>query len=247
MKLTLTDNRLLKDSITVISDLVTEGQFKITKKGMELVAMDPANVAMVIFKLHASAFSELDLDEPTTIAINIGNLKQVLRRVKPEDSITLELVDDRLKVELRSKTKREYKLPLIEMEEREQRIPDLDFPVIIRTQASVLNDAVEDVEIIAESVAFWADSKSFEVRARSDLSTANVTIDKDAETEIINESKGEVLAKYSIEYLKRMIAGSKISSQVTIQFNNDYPLKLEYSTPEKVDISFILAPRVEND
>jgi proliferating cell nuclear antigen len=249
MKLTLTDNKLLKDSITVISDLVTEAQFKVTKDGMELVAMDPANVAMVIFKLHKSAFSEikLDKDSKVKVSINMSNLKQVLKRAKPEDSITLELLDDKLRVELSSKTKREYLLPLIEMEDREQKVPTLEFPVLITTLSSVLNDAVEDVEIIAESVGLWASKDSFQVRAKSDLSSANVTIKKDAETEIVNTLDEEVLAKYSIEYLKRMIAGSKLSSQVTIQFSKDYPLKLQYSAPEKVDLSFILAPRVEND
>jgi proliferating cell nuclear antigen len=171
----------------------------------------------------------------------------VLKRAKPEDVITLELLEDKLRVELISKTKREYLLPLIEMEDREQKVPTLEFPVLITTQASVLNDAVEDVEIIAESVALWANKDSFQVRAKSDLSSANVTVKKDKDTEIVNNYDGEVLAKYSIEYLKRMIAGSKLSSLVTIQFSKDYPLKLEYSTPEKVDLSFILAPRVEND
>jgi proliferating cell nuclear antigen len=248
MKLTITDNKLLKDSITVISDLVTEGQFRISKDGMELAAMDPANVAMVIFKLHRSAFSELTTSKDVvTLSVNISNLKQILKRAKPDDSITLELKNEKLLVELKSKTKKEYMLPLIEMEEREQRIPELEFPVLIKTTASMLNDAIEDVEIIAESVAFASDSDSFQIRARSDLSSANVTITKDHDTNIVNSAKGEVTAKYSIEYLKRMIAGSKISNNVVIQFNNDYPLKLEYSTPEKVDLAFILAPRVEND
>jgi len=44
-----------------------------------------------------------------------------------------------------------------------------------------------------------------------------------------------------------MISGSKIASEVTISFNKDYPLKLEYSTIDKVMLAFILAPRVEND
>lgn len=249
MKLTLNDNKLLKDSMTVISDLVTEAQFKITKDGMQLVAMDPANVAMVIFKLHAATFSELDLEDETqvNVAINIGNLKQVLRRAKPEDSISLELLNDKLKVELNSKSKRVFELPLIDMEESEQKVPDLEFPVLIKTTSAVLNDAIEDVEIIAESVALWANSESFEVRARSDSSSAKVTIQKDDETQIVNDSGNEAIAKYSIEYLKRIIAGSKISSQVTVQFNNDYPLKVEYTNPDKVDMHFILAPRVEND
>ena len=48
MKLTLAENNYLKDSITIISDLVTEGRFKIGTDAIELIAMDPANVAMVV-------------------------------------------------------------------------------------------------------------------------------------------------------------------------------------------------------
>jgi hypothetical protein len=44
-----------------------------------------------------------------------------------------------------------------------------------------------------------------------------------------------------------MINGSKLSDEVLIQFSKDYPLRLEYKTVDKVMLSFILAPRVEND
>ena len=62
MKLSLTEPKFLKDSITIISDLVNEARFKITKQSIELVAMDPANVAMVIFKLLSSSFVEYEVE-----------------------------------------------------------------------------------------------------------------------------------------------------------------------------------------
>ena len=94
MKLVLADASYLKDSITVISELVHEARFKINKDGMELVAMDPANVAMVIFKLLSSAFTEYGVKENIEIAINLSNLKQILRRASPNDMLTLETGDE---------------------------------------------------------------------------------------------------------------------------------------------------------
>jgi hypothetical protein len=44
-----------------------------------------------------------------------------------------------------------------------------------------------------------------------------------------------------------MIQGGKISSTVQIQFSKDYPLKLEYKELDKIQMVFILAPRIEND
>ncbi|RLE45267.1 DNA polymerase sliding clamp, partial [Candidatus Woesearchaeota archaeon] len=40
---------------------------------------------------------------------------------------------------------------------------------------------------------------------------------------------------------------SKISEDVEVRFNQDYPLKLDYKVQDKLLLSFILAPRVEND
>ena len=44
-----------------------------------------------------------------------------------------------------------------------------------------------------------------------------------------------------------MMQASKISSTVGISFNKDYPLKLEYKEVDKLQMLFILAPRIEND
>ncbi|MBW2970907.1 DNA polymerase sliding clamp, partial [Candidatus Woesearchaeota archaeon] len=117
MKLTLAEPKYLKDSISIISDLVNEARFKITQDAIERVAMDPANVAMVMFKLLSSAFVEYEVSETVEIAINLGNLKQVLRRCKPADMLSLEMIDNKLKVTFKSNTTRSFSLPIIEIEE----------------------------------------------------------------------------------------------------------------------------------
>ncbi len=134
MKLVLADPKYFKDSIAVISELVNEARFKITKEGMELVAMDPANVAMVIFKLLSSSFTLYELDQDIDICLNLSNLKQVLRRAKTNDVLTIELPQDNLlKITLKSGSKRTFNIPLIDLEEREQKIPSLTFPLKIST------------------------------------------------------------------------------------------------------------------
>ena len=79
MRLTLAEPNYLKDSISIISELVSEASFNITPDAMEMVAMDPANVAMVIFKLLSSSFTEYEVKEKTSLAINLNNLKQIFR------------------------------------------------------------------------------------------------------------------------------------------------------------------------
>ena len=245
MKLTLAEPKYLKDSIAIISELVNEARFKITKDAIEMVAMDPANVAMVIFKLLSSCFTEYDVKEEKELGLNLNNLKQIMRRAKPNDMLTLEMDENKLKIQLRGTSTRTFSLPIIELEEKDQKIPELNFPISIETTAETLNDAIEDVDIVAESVSFMAEPKKFTILAEGDLSKAHIEVPESDYTNI--QATENVKAKYSIEYLKKMINGSKIASNVSMQFNKDYPLKLDYKVVDKILISFILAPRVEND
>lgn len=248
MKLTLSDPRLLKDSITIISELVTEARFSVTKDAVELVAMDPANVAMVIFKLLSSSFVEFTVPNDTELAINLDNLKKVLRRAGPRDLLTLEMEDEaKLKVEIKGKSVRTFHIPIIDMEDREQRVPQLEFPIAVTMPATMLDEAIEDVDIVAESVAFKADPKQFIVSAEGDLSQAKIEMAADEDVSIDANETATFQSRYSIEYLKKLIKGSKLADDVTIRFNNDYPLKIEFKAVDKVLLAFILAPRVENN
>ena len=62
----------------------------------------------------------------------------------------------------------------------------------------------------------------------------------------VNIQAEEATSKYSLEYLQKMIKGTKLTDKVVLNFGNDYPLKLEFNTP-KMSLSFILAPRVETE
>ncbi len=247
MKLTLSESKYLKDSISVISELVNEATFKIKPEGIEMIAMDPANVAMVIFKLLSSCFTEYQLEKPITISINLNNLKQILRRAKPNDVLTLSSADGKLEVLLKSDSTRKFSLPLIDIDEKEKKRPEFSFPITIKTTGAILGDAIEDVGIIAESVTFMAGPSRMRILAEGDLSKAEIDIVPDEKTRIDADSKEEVKSKYSVEYLKKMMAASKIADDVKIQFSNNYPLLLEFKSVDKVMLNFILAPRVDND
>lgn len=247
VKLVISDASYLKDSISVLSELVNEARFKMTKDGLELIAMDPANVAMVIFKLLSSSFTEYDVQEEQALAINLQNLKQVLRRASPSDVLTLETADNKLTIQLKGATTRTFSLPIIDLEDKEQRVPNLSFPVTVSTPSAMLNDAISDVDIIAESVSFAAEPEHFSVAAEGDLSKAHIEMKASDDTHIRSDTKAKVKAKYSIEYLKKMIQAAKLSDRVDIHFNQDYPLRLDYKVIDKLSMSFILAPRVEND
>ena len=248
MKLVLAEPRYFKESIAIISDLVTEAKFKATKDGLELIAMDPANVAMVIFKLLSSCFTKYEVKELEEVAVNLNNVKQILRRAKSDDMLSLETTDDnKLKIELKSNTVRSFSIPTLDLEEKEQKVPQLSFPVTVYMEAQMLSEAIEDVSVVGESVTFLGEKNLLLVKAEGDISKAFIEIKNDENTVIKTDAEGKFKAKYSLEYLRKMISGGKLHDKVILSFNTDYPMKLEYKITDRLLLSFILAPRVDND
>lgn len=249
MKLTLAEPKLLTDSISIISELVNEVHLKIDKDKIELIAMDPANVAMIIFKLLSSAFTEYKIEKPVEISISLDSFKQILKRAKPSDVVSLELDKDKnkLKIQIKGDSTRTFNLALIDLEKKEQRVPDLSFPVKIESSTITFDEAIEDMDIVSESVALIAEKNKFTIESQGSLHNAKVEISPDEETSIKFDSKDAIKSRYSIDYLKKIIKASKLTKKVNIYFNKDYPLKLEYAIKDKLNFSVILAPRVSND
>lgn len=251
MKLVLAEPKFFKDSITIIADLVSEAKFRVTSAGLELVAMDPANVAMVIFKLLSSSFVECKVKGTNGVeelAVNLNNLKQILRRAKNDDVVTLETTDDaKLTIQFKSNTTRSFSIPTLELDEKEQKVPELTFPISVTTSSSLLSESIDDVSVVAESVTFLGEAKMLSIKAEGDLSKAFIEINADETTVIKAAGEAKYKAKYSLEYLKKMAAAGKMVEQVSLHFNNDYPLKLDYKVTDRLLMSFILAPRVDND
>ena len=248
MKVVLAEPRFLKESVNIISDLVSDVQIKFDSDKLEIVAMDPANVAMIIFRMLSSSFVEYSVEGEETIAVSLDSLKQVLGRSKPSDSVSIELDGDknRLKVELSGEGNRKFNLGLIDIRDKDQKVPELKFAATVNLDASVFNDAVEDMAIIADSIILKALKDKFDIEASSHVSDARVSVVGDDNNAIIVDEGEEVSSKYSVEYLKKVIKGSKLSDRVRLKFGKDYPLEINYNVTDRLQLTTILAPRVSN-
>lgn len=241
MLLKLENPKLFSDIISIISELVLEVRIKVNKEGVSILAIDPANVAMVSFKLPNTAFADFQIENPEVLGISLENLKAVLRRVKIGSVLTLQKDENELKIEIIDKIKREFNLALIEIDTEEKQIPTLDFTSRIEMSSSDFAEVIEDCSVVADSCSFVSEPNKFMIQGKGSLNSF-----KSEFTDEINIQAQEATSKYSLEYLQKIIKATKIIDKIIIQFSNDYPLKLEFSTP-LIELSFILAPRVETE
>jgi len=242
MLLKLDHPKLFSDIISIISDLVIEVKINVNKEGMKILAVDPANVAMIDFKLPATAFSQIEVEEEV-LGVNLESLKAVLRRCSATSALIMSTEDNFLRLEIIDKIKREFTLTLLDLEGKDKPLPSLEFSTKIEMNSVDFAEAVEDCSIVADSCSFSADSSKFSISAKGSLNSANLTYSSD---EINVESPTESKGRYSLEYLQKMIKANKITDKVVLNFANDYPLRLEFITP-MINLAFILAPRIETE
>ncbi|MEM2933113.1 MAG: proliferating cell nuclear antigen (pcna) [Candidatus Pacearchaeota archaeon] len=246
MLLKLDNPKILADSISLISELVTEVKAKVTKQGLEITAIDPANVALVSLKIPSQAFSQLEIDkENEELGLNLEDFKQVLRRIPPTSSLTIERQDNTLKLRVQDKAKRNFNLALINLDSEEKKIPELNFISKLELDSETFAEAINDAAIVADSAAFIASKNSFIIEAKGTLNSAKTEFTSD---EISINTVEESRAKYSLDYLAKFAKASKLAEKVVLNFSTNYPARFDFKNKNNLlELSFILAPRIEEE
>ena|SRR3989344_5704812 len=242
MQLTLQNPKIFADIVSIISEIVTEVRMKVNKAGISLTAIDPANVAMIYFRIPASLFSDFNLEkDEVELGINLNSLKSVLRRCKPGSSLTLEKKENFLKVGIQDRIKRDFSLALIEIDAEEKDLPQWEFNSVIHIPSDIFVEVIEDCAIVSDACTFIAEPNKFVVEAQG-LNSARSEFSSD-EAEI---HSGNSMARFSLEYISKFTKGAKISNRATLSFSDNHPMRLDFPTGDVI-LSFVLAPRVEQD
>ncbi|MBU2052770.1 MAG: hypothetical protein KJ721_00845 [Nanoarchaeota archaeon] len=240
MLVKLDNSVLLSKSIDVISELVSEVRIKVNEFGMSITARDPANVAMVGFRLPKGAFSQFEVDDEV-LGVNLDDFKRILKRAGTGSSLILERQDNLLKIQIQDRIRRNFSLNLIDIDTEDKEMPGLEFSSRVEIDSIDFIASIEDCAVVANSCSFIIEDGKFIIEAKG-LNSARSEFSGD-EAKIQAEN---CKAKYSLEYLQKFIKGSKLTEKTILKFANDHPLKMDCRT-EHMGISFILAPRVETD
>jgi len=247
-KAVMSDSSLLRDSISTIGELIDEGIFKVNKNGLQLIAADRAMVAVVDFKLPATVFDEFEVDKEQNIAVNMTNLVSVLKRVGGNERLELELKDNKLEIRMKNASTRKFTVPLLDITQEEiPPINQLDFKARVKVKSDILKNGIEDADIVSDSVVFEASKDGFNLKASGDISSTELALEKGNDALLDLNATGVVTARYPLDYLKKMIKASKLADEINLRWSKDYPMRMDFTSVDKISLSFILAPRVSEE
>lgn len=241
MKLKLQDATLFSKSIDLISELVLEVKIKVNEFGLSIVAIDPANVAMVSLKVPRSAFVEFEVEDES-LGVNLESLKKILKRCGKTAQLILEKNENKLEIKIEDKIKRVFSLNLIEVEGEDKDFPaHLEYSSKIEINSEDLIDSVEDCAVVSDACSLIVEEGKFIIEAK-EMNSARSEFSSD----MVKMDAQVCKSRYSLEYLQKFLKAGKSFEKTKLNFANDHPLKLDFNS-EVVSLSFLLAPRIETD
>ncbi len=237
---------VFKDAIEAVSTLVDEAKFKLTKDGISVRAVDPANVAMVAFDLNAKAFEIFEASD-SEIGVDLIRLMDILGMTSKDDKIELNLNEETRKLEIRTGGLA-YTLSLLDPTSirKEPKVPNLELPAKIVLNGAELKRAVKAAEKVSDHMALGVKDKTFFVEAEGDLDKVRLDIPQSSLVSL--QSTGDVRSLFSLDYLNDLSKSLGKAERVSIDLGTDYPVKLTFNIAAgNGSVTYLLAPRIESE
>ncbi len=237
----------LQSTLDSVGVLVDECKIHLDEEGIEIRAVDPANVGMVDLSLDASAFESYEADGGL-IGVNLVRLQDIAGMADSGQLVELELDEETRKLHI-SIDGLEYTLALIDPESirEEPDLPDLDLSSTIVIEGRDIDRAVTAADMVSDHIELGVDdgSEVFYVKAEGD--TDDVHLELDAE-DLIDLVPGNASSLFSLDYLQDMNKAIPKDAEVTMELGEEFPVKLHFDIAEgEGNVTYMLAPRIQSN
>lgn len=240
------DAEVFKKMMDTIGSLMSDVSIDFNEEGFAIKAMDPANIAMVLFEAKKSIFSSFNVEKPIKISVSLDDLNGILRLTKKEDRLKMSDAKNRLVIDINGKNKQHFGIPLIDENYTAQKIPQLKFTSEVTVLGSLIKDSVKAAVLVDDSIYFTVDRPRFIISSKSEEKEFSQELSINDNKEIFDmKSDSTTRSKYSIDYLTKFLYAVDPEKPVRMSFSNNYPLKLDYEINSDASMSFILANRLE--
>jgi len=234
----------LADTIDAVDCLVDECKINLERDGLEIRAVDAANVGMVDLALGAAAF-ESYAASGGTIGVNLERLGDVVGMANSGDLVHLHLDSETRKLYIDAGGL-SYTLALIDPDSirQEPDIPELDLPTTTRLPAGEIERGVTAADLCSDHITLGADDDAFLMTAEGDTDDVRVAVfSEDCARHTTSES---VRSMFSLEYLDDMTG--PMAGDVTVRLGDEFPVKMHWDYAEgHGEVTMMLAPRIQSD
>ncbi|MGA7923382.1 MAG: DNA polymerase sliding clamp [Thermoplasmata archaeon] len=236
---------VLRELVEVVSTLVSEVKFTVSKDGIDVKAVDPSHVAMLVLKLDKSAFEEFT-GEPTELGIDVEKLKEVLRLSKPGEFLDLQFDGGKNRLVIKAGKVTRHMSIVDPAGITDPKVPNVSPPGVAVVKMDELRQGIRGSESISDHVTLTLEPDGFSMHSEGETDRVDMHLPKEGLGRL--DVKDTVKSMYPLDFFSSMVKSITTADEVTLHVGNEYPLKIEFPMAGgKGEGRFLLAPRVEED
>ena len=238
------DVGIIENAVRAASILVDEAKMNINEEGMQIRAVDLANVCMVSVSLKAPAFDYYDAS-PLALGLNLTRTADLLKSAKKDEHIEMEYLEEKNRIKF-VLDKLSYSLALISLDtiKKEPKTPKIDLPVRVVMDGKEFRRAIKAAEKVSDYITF--DAKEDGLKIASSGETSEMSLDILKEDLSAFDIEANVHSMFDLGYVLDIAKALIGAELVEIRIGDNYPIKIisEFAGG-KGEIEYLLAPRVE--
>jgi len=250
--LKLENSRILKGIVETLASIIDETEFRVTPKKFTISAMDPSRICLLKLSINKENFDDYQCDKESKVGLNLDDLDKILKRSATNDSVEIKFNEKDQKIKIKMQREgtsriRTFSLALLDIEIEEIPMDNLlriEYPSKWVIEPDFLVEAIKDAEIYSEILNITAiEGQGLNFTSTGQIGEMEYQLNEDdlIETDFSGTSSGA----YSLTFLKAILKIASITEKLEISLKTDHPLKMIFNLLEGGELSYFLAPRVE--
>lgn len=258
-----TEGRVIRPALSLLSPVADEVRLRTDGDGLHVTAVDPANVIMIDFTLHAAAFDAYDCADAECVGVYLPGLSDSLRQARKgkrtSDPVTVDIRDGSIVTE----TEREYdgatatyadEVLTIDPDSvrEEPNLPGLDLPGVATVPVDGFGDAVAYLKSADDHMRVGQDGGDLVLAVDGDedgLATYGGAVRFGDCSSVDGEAP---VSWYSLDYVVDMAdaLATGLVTRLEMEWGDEFPLRVSFAREQEdttlYDGTYMLAPRVKS-
>ena len=251
--LKLESSRILKGIVETLASIIDETEFRVSPKEFTISAMDPSRICLLKLSIKKDDFDDYKCIKESKVGLNLDDLDKILKRSAINDSVEIDFNETAQKIKIKmqregSSRTRTFSLALLDIDIEEIPMDNLlkiEYPSKWVIEPDLIVEAIKDAEIYSEILNINAVEGTGLVFSSSGQ-IGEMEYDLNADDDLIeSQLTGTSSGAYSLTFLKAILKIASITEKLEISLKTDHPLKMIFNLLEGGELSYFLAPRVE--
>ncbi len=241
----LKNGSVLKNVFESIKDLVDQGTFICSKRGVEFKTLDSSHIVYIHISMKKGGFEKFSCEKEngeTTFSADITTMIKVLKWIKGGEELEWNVTEDKMEFVIGEDKAKKFNLRLIDLEYEELEISEIDYDCKLTMSTSDFSTTFKDLSLFSDDVMIKTnDDNELVLSVSGIIGDGSVIIKNDCSTTI--DIKDSFNLKYSLPYILNFTKASSLADNVTIYFSNNSPAIFEYKIEKYGFLKFYLAPK----